>query len=181
MVAPRRVSNIQNGAEHDLNSCPQEKKASRGQSPGGAASSTGSSSTKPYLNLAGGVDTDAMETEDTELARSSQAPAVAAPIRPFVTRDDETMEQEWPESKRQRTVARLVVCSLLRPVDEIFVTYVATHEIDERPVYDHKTGEQLAPHLVKAGRRTKCEAMIRHQLLGRSRWLMAGRDERGSR
>ena len=52
-----------------------------------------------------------------------------------VTRDDETMEQEEPESKRQRTVAGLPVCSLLLPVDEIPVSYVATHEIDERPVF----------------------------------------------
>ena len=77
---------------------------------------TGSSSTEPCHNLkaaqAGGVDTDAMETEDTEPATSSQAPALAAPIRPFVTRDDETVEQEGPESKRQRTVAGLPVCSL---------------------------------------------------------------------
>ena len=34
-----------------------------------------------------------------------------------------------------------------RPVDEIPVSYVATHETDERTVYDHKTGERLAPHL----------------------------------
>ena len=45
----------------------------------------------------------------------------------------------------------------LPPVDEIPVSHVASHEIDERPVYDHKTGERLAPHLVKVGRRTECE------------------------
>ena len=38
---------------------------------------------------AGGVDTDAMETEDIELVASSQAPAAAAPIRPFVARERE--------------------------------------------------------------------------------------------
>ena len=75
------------------------------------------------------------------------------------------MEHEGPESKRQRTVARLPVCSLLFLVDEISVSYVATH--DERPVQDHKTGERLAPHVVKVGRRTECEAMIRHQLFER--------------
>ena len=58
---------------------------------------------------ADGVDTNAMETEDTELAMSSQSRAVAAPIRPFVTRDDETLEQEGPESKKQCTVAFLCV------------------------------------------------------------------------
>ena len=76
----------------------------------------------------GVVDTEAMETENTEPATSSQVPAVAAPIRPFATREDETMEQE-PESKRQRTVAGLPVCSLLLPIDEILVSYVAIHEI----------------------------------------------------
>ena len=50
--------------------------------------------------------------------------------------------------------------SLLHPVDEIPLRL----EIDERPVYDHKMDDRLAPHLVKLGRRTECEAMIRHQL-----------------
>ena len=77
------------------------------------------------------------------------------------------MEQEGPQSKRQRTVAGLPVCTLLLHVDEILLSHVATHEIDERPVYDHKTDEQLAPHLVKVGRQTECEAMIRHQLFER--------------
>ena len=38
------------------------------------------------------------------------------------------MEQDWPESKRQRIVAGLPVCSLLISVDEILVSYVATHK-----------------------------------------------------
>ena len=66
---------------------------------------------------AGKVDTDAMETEENEPAVSSQAPAIATPVEPSVTGNDETMEQEGPESKRQRTVAGLSVCSLLNPVD----------------------------------------------------------------
>ena len=86
-----------------------------------------------------GVDTDVMESEDIEPAVSSRAHATAAPIRPFVTEGDETMEQEVPEGRRQRTVAGLPLCLILIPVDEIPVSYVATHEIDERPVYDHKT------------------------------------------
>ena len=77
------------------------------------------------------------------------------------------MGQEGPESKRQRTVAGLPICSLLPPVDKLPLIYVATHEIDEKPVYDHKTCERLAPNLVKLGRRTECEAMIRHQLFER--------------
>ena len=56
---------------------------------------------------------------------------------------------------------------LLTPVDEIPVSYVATHEIDDRPVYDHKTGERLSPHLVKVGRQTEHDAMTRHQLFER--------------
>ena len=77
-----------------------------------------------------------LESEDIESAVSSRAHATAAPIRPFVTGCDETLEQEGPESKQQRTVAGLLVCSLLTLVDEIPVSYVATHEIDDRPVCD---------------------------------------------
>ena len=90
----------------------------------------------------GGADADVLESVDIEPAVSGQAPATAAPIRPFVTGGDETMEQEARESKRQRTVAGLPVCCLFTLVDEIPVSYVATHEIDDRPVYDHKTGER---------------------------------------
>ena len=107
-----------------------------------------------------------METGDSELA-SSQAPAVAAPIRPFVTRDGEKMEQEGVSKQETAHRGRSPVCSLLPPVDEIPVNYVATHEIDHRPVYDHKTGERLPPHLVKVGRQTEHDAMIRHQLFER--------------
>ena len=60
-----------------------------------------------------------------------------------------------------------VLLSYLLLVDEIPVSYVATHEIDERLVYDHKTGERLAPHLVNIGVRTECEAMVRHQFIER--------------
>ena len=84
---------------------------------------------------AGKVDTDAMETWENKPAVSSQAPAIATPVEPSVTGNHETMEQEGPESKRQRIVAGLSVCSLLTSVDEIsideiLVNYVATHEID---------------------------------------------------
>ena len=44
------------------------------------------------------------------------------------------------------------------------MSYVATHEIDDRPVYDHKTSERLSPHLVIVGRQTEHDAMTRHQL-----------------
>ena len=47
----------------------------------------------------GGVDTDVMKSEDIEPAVSSRAHATAAPIRPFVTGGDETIEQEEPEGK----------------------------------------------------------------------------------
>ena len=60
----------------------------------------------------GGVDTDMMESEDTDPAVSSRAQATAAQIRPLVTGGDETVEQEGPESKRQRTVTGLLVCVL---------------------------------------------------------------------
>ena len=118
----------------------------------------------------GKVDTDAMETEENEPAVSSPARAIAVPVEPSVTGNYETMEQEGPESKRQRTVAGLSVCSLLTPVDEIDeipVNYFATHESDQEPVYDHRTGERLPPHLVKVGRQTEHDAMIRHPLFER--------------
>ena len=120
----------------------------------------------------GKVDTHSMETEDNKPAVSSQPHALATPIEPSVTGNDKTMEQEVPERKRQRAVAGLSVCSLLTTIDdisfhEIPVNYVATHEIDHRPVYDHKTGERLPPHLVKVGRQTEHDARIRHQLFGR--------------
>ena len=83
------------------------------------------------------------------------------------------MEQEGPESKSQRTVAGLPVCSLSPFAGEIPVSYVATHEIDKRPVCDHKTGERMAPQLVQVGRRTECEAMIRHQFFERVPIAMA--------
>ena len=107
-----------------------------------------------------------MEAEDVE-PTSSQVPVVAAPISHFSTGDDETMEKEGPENKIHRIMAGLSMCSFLLLVDEILVGYVATHELDERLVHDHKTGERVAPHVVKIGRRTECEAMVRHQLFER--------------
>ena len=74
------------------------------------------------------------------------------------------MEQEGAQSKRQRTVAGLPVRSRLILVGEIPVNYDATREIDDRPVYDHKTSERLSPHLVKVGRQTEHDAMTRRQL-----------------
>ena len=53
------------------------------------------------------------------------------------------------------------------------MSYVATHEIDDRPVHDNKTGERLSPHLVKLGRRTEHDAMTRHQLFERVPIAMA--------
>ena len=108
---------------------PVEARAQEGQPapPDPAAPNLISTSTAAQT---GGVDTDVMESMDTEPAVSSRAHATAAPIRPFVTGGDETMEQK-PESKRQSSVAGLPVCSLLTPVNEITVSYVATHEIDD--------------------------------------------------
>ena len=82
-------------------------------------------------------------------------------------RSEATMEQEGPESKRQRIVAGLLVCSLLTLVDEIRGSYISTHEIDDRPSYDHKKDERLSPHLVNVGIQTEHDAMTRHQLFKR--------------
>ena len=77
------------------------------------------------------------------------------------------------QKARDSEVWRVSLCVLSPLVDEIPVSYVA---------------ERLAPHLVKVGRRTECEAMIRRQLFERvpialqeGQMSMAGRDERGSR
>ena len=53
------------------------------------------------------------------------------------------------------------------------MTLPHTHEIDDRPVYDHKTGERLSPHWVKVGRQTEHDAMTRHQLFERVPIAMA--------
>ena len=110
----------------------------------------------------GGVDTDVMESEDIEPAVSSRAHTTAAPIRPFVRGGDETMELEGPAY-----CGRSFCVFSFDPLDEIPVSYVATHEMDDRPVYDHKTGERSSPHLVKVGRQTEHNAMTRHQLFER--------------
>ena len=85
------------------------------------------------------------------------------------------MMRQWSRrgQKVNDSVLWLVcLCVLSSPVDEISideipVNFVATHEIDHRPVYDHKTGERLPPHLVKVGRQTEHDAMIRHQMFER--------------
>ena len=56
------------------------------------------------------------------------------------------------QKARDSELWRVSLCVLSPLVDEIPVSYVA---------------ERLAPHLVKVGRRTECEAMIRHQLFER--------------
>ena len=107
--ATERVNNTQNDVGHDL-ICAQEKTAQlrpesrRAASPDAAAPNLISTSTATQ------TDTDVMKSEDIEPAVSSRAHAIAAPIRPFVTGGDETMEHEG-KNKRQRTVANFLVCS----------------------------------------------------------------------
>ena len=60
----------------------------------------------------GGIDTDVMESEDIEPAVSIQAHATAAPIRPFVTGSDETMEPEGPEKQTTACCGRYFLCVL---------------------------------------------------------------------
>ena len=59
------------------------------------------------------------------------------------------------------------------------MSYVATHDIDDRPVNDQKTGKRLFPHLVKVGRHTEHDAMTKHQLFERVPISMA-RDKKVS-
>ena len=133
---------------------PVEARAQEGQPapPDPAAPNLISTSTAAQT---GGVDTDVMESVDTEPAVSSRAHATAAPIRPFVTGGDETMEQK-PDSKRQSSVFSFDPCR--RDYCEL-----CCHTRDRR----HKTGERLSPHLVKVGRQTEHDAMTRHQLFER--------------
>ena len=95
--ASERVSITQNDVRHDLSSSQSRPEPRRGsrlhQDP--VAPNLISTSTAAQT---GGVDTDVMESEDIEPAVSSEAHATAAPIIPFVTGSDETMEQEGPES-----------------------------------------------------------------------------------
>ena len=163
----RKISNTLNDVGLDLISCAQERRTQSRPEPRRGSQLHQIQQHRIFVSTsaaaqAGGVDTEVMESEDIEPAVSSEAHATAAPIRPFVTGSDETMEQEGPESKRQRTVAGIPACSLLIPVDEIPVGYVATHERDDRPVYDHKTGERLSSTLGEGH-----DAMTRHQLFER--------------
>ena len=84
--------------------------------------------------------------------------------------------KQWNRRDRKQTTAYCgpsPVSYLLTPVDEIPVSYVAIHEIDDRPVHDHKTGERFSRHLVKVGRQTEHDAMTRHQLFERVPIAMA--------
>ena len=60
---------------------------------------------------------------------------------------------EEPASQKQRIVGRLAVCSL-EVVEETAVPccYDATSEIGKKPVYDARSGKELDPELVRAGR-----------------------------
>ena len=130
---------------------------------------------------------DALEAENNETAASSQAPVTAAQItiRRGSGRNNDT------GGVRNRMIVlsgRLPVCSLMHQVDKLTVDYVVIHEIDYKPVYDHRTGERLPPHLVKVGRQTEHEAMTDincsnvFRVKGsrqESKMSMARRDERG--
>ena len=100
---------------------------SRGQSPGGTASSTRSSSTESHLNVNGSTDGWSRHGRDGvrgHWAGSEQPNTCHSRTDQTICHgSDETMEQEGPESKRQRTVAGLPVCFLLASVDEIPVSY----------------------------------------------------------
>ena len=105
-------------------------------------------------------------------------------------------EMTKPWNKRSRKARDsgpwlVSLCVLPSHVDQIPVRNIATHEIDERPVHDHKTGERLAPHSVRIDRRTECEYMNGQTSIvrtcaglgcsGESQMSMVGRDERGTR
>ena len=72
--------------------------------PGAPSFVSGSSAAK-----VGSVNREQTEAEDAEPTTSSQMPAEVAPTRPSATEDDQLMEQERRESKRQRRDAGLEV------------------------------------------------------------------------
>ena len=83
---------------------------------------------------------DALEAENNETAASSQALVTAAQIT--IRRGSGRNNGTGGVSNRKRALSgRLPVCSLMHKVDKLTVDYVATHEIDYKPVYDHRTGE----------------------------------------
>ena len=77
------------------------------------------------------------------------------------------MKNPWNRRDQKARDSERWLVSLCALSHLLLTRSLCTHEIDDRLAYDHKTGERLAPHLVKIGRRTGCEATIRHQLFGR--------------
>ena len=96
---------------------PVEARAQEGQ-PAPPAPNLMSTSTAAQT---GGVDTDVMESEDIEPAVSSRAHATPAPIRPFVTEVDETMEQEEPERKKAACCGPFSCVFSCDPLSTIFL------------------------------------------------------------
>ena len=64
-------------------------------------------------------------------------------IKSSAARDDETREQEGPESWKKRIVAGLPVCFLLFHVNKTHVSCVTTLEVDVATVDEYTACEQL--------------------------------------
>ena len=64
-------------------------------------------------------------------------------IKSSAVRDDETMEQEGPESQKQRTVASLPVCFLLFHVNETLASCLTTFEVDVGTFDEYTACKQL--------------------------------------
>jgi len=98
---------------------------------------------------------------------------------------------EGPVSGQRRRVGALHVCSQGPNCNAVPISYVATKDIGERSVHDHKTGKELRADLVKLGRETERANMLARHLYDlvhisqargkkvRSMWLDEGRSQDG--
>ena len=98
---------------------------------------------------------------------------------------------EGPVSGQRRRVGALHVCSQGPNCNAVPISYVATKDIGERSVHDHKTGRELRADLVKLGRETERANMLARHLYDlvhisqargkkvRSMWLDEGRSQDG--
>ena len=64
-------------------------------------------------------------------------------IKSSAVRDDGTVEQEGPESQKQRTVVSLLVCFLLFHVNETLASCLTRLEVDVGTFDEHTACEPL--------------------------------------
>ena len=159
VVASRRVSNTQNDAGHDLNSFVQERRDQSSSQP-----RRGSQLHQIQQHrISSQRQRQHRRVESTRTSWSQRTLSLQHVPKPH--RSDHLSREVTKQWNRRGQKAKDSVLWLVSCVStEIPVSYVATIEIDDRPVYDHKTGERLSTHLVKVGGQIEHDAMTRHQL-----------------